>query len=196
MLTKIKTKKELKTFIEEKLEEKNSPKISRLELGFFALTLNRTLTRTLTHMTSETQLPVTATFWVLRPNECNWELKNGVDRFKWQRPFWEMATTVYEREISIDAREIQAYVTTLTEWITMKRPGLSTSRMEISTQGAAISKGKWGTVTWSLSSRDLPVSDELSDATLSPSAESASSKDSDTAPSFLSKQKSICHKCN
>ena len=34
----------------------------RLELGFLALTLNRTLTLTLTHMTTETQLPVTATF--------------------------------------------------------------------------------------------------------------------------------------
>ena len=44
-------------------------------------------------MTSETQLPVTATFWVLRPNECNSEQKNVIDRFKWQRPFWEMATT-------------------------------------------------------------------------------------------------------
>ena len=58
MLTKIETKKGKKTFIKEKLEEKKSSKISRLELGFLALTLNRTLT----HMTSETQLPVTATF--------------------------------------------------------------------------------------------------------------------------------------
>ena len=58
----MKTKKEKKTFIKEKLEEKKSLKISRLELGFLALTLNRTLTQTLTHITSETQLPVTATF--------------------------------------------------------------------------------------------------------------------------------------
>ena len=42
-------------------------------------------------------------------------VSNGNDRSeKWQRPF-QMATTIYERDISIGAREIQAYVTTLTE---------------------------------------------------------------------------------
>ena len=103
----MKTKKEKKNIYKKKTGGKKSPKISRLKLGFLALILKRTLTRTLTHMTSERQLPVTATFWVLRPNECNSELKNGIDRFKWQRSFWEMATTVYEREISFTALSAQ-----------------------------------------------------------------------------------------
>ena len=98
ILTKIKVKKEKKNIYKRKLEEKKSPKISKLELGFLALTLNRTLTRTLTHMTSETQLPVTATFWVLRPNECNSELKNGNDRLRKgnrrrRRPCLSVSTT-------------------------------------------------------------------------------------------------------
>ena len=42
--------------------EKKSPKTSSPELGFLALSLNRTRTQTLTHMTSEKQLPVTAPF--------------------------------------------------------------------------------------------------------------------------------------
>ena len=61
----------------------------------------------------------------------------------------------------------------------MKRLGLSTSRTDISTQGAVKSTGQEETVVLSLSSCDLLVSEELSDAMLSPSAEPVSSKDSD-----------------
>ena len=67
ILTNIKTKKEKKTFIKEKLEEKKSPKISRLELGFLALTLNRVLFR----VRAKNQGPV-----VQKPINANPRLKN------------------------------------------------------------------------------------------------------------------------
>ena len=51
---------------------------------------------------------MTTTFRVLRPNECNSELKDGIDRSeKWQRPF-QMATTVYEREIGLASIETRS----------------------------------------------------------------------------------------
>ena len=70
----------------------------------------------------------------------------------------------------------------------MKRLGLSTSRTHISTQGTVKSTGQEVTVVLSPSSCDLLVSDELSDVTLSPSAEPASSKDSGKAFPVLSIQ--------
>lgn len=69
--------------------------------------------------------------------------------------------------------------------LTMKRLGSSNSRIEMSTQGLDKSSGG-GMVILSPSSADLLASEELSDATLSPSTE-PSSGGSDTASSFLAK---------
>ena len=71
-------------------------------------------------------------------------------------------------------------------FLTIKRPGPSHSRKDISTQGLDKSIAE-GTPedSFSASSGDLLDSDELSDVTLSPSTEPASSRDSETASSFL-----------
>ena len=67
--------------------------------------------------------------------------------------------------------------------LTIKRLGSSNSRIEMSTQGLDMSSGG-GIATLSPSSGDLLASDELSDATLSPSTE-PSSGGSDTVSSIL-----------
>ena len=60
-----------------------------------------------THVVGESKISVT--FLASTFPTASTVLRNGIDRFKWQRPFWEMAstvvmaTTVYEREICADA---------------------------------------------------------------------------------------------
>ena len=78
------------------------------------------------------------------------------------------------------------YHSTVFRVLTMKWLGSTNSRTETSTQGLEKSNGG-GMVILSPSSGDLLASDELSDATLSPSTE-PSSKGSDTASSFLVKR--------
>ena len=70
----------------------------------------------------------------------------------------------------------------------MKRLGSTNSRTQTSTQGWEKSSGG-GTVILSPSSGDLLASDELSDATLSPSTE-PSSRGSDTASTALERKTS------
>ena len=61
----------------------------------------RGLLRHLVNNTARKWRPSVPTAYELftRAVVCSASFRNGIDRFKWQRPFWEMASTIYEREI-------------------------------------------------------------------------------------------------